>query len=438
MLAAELSYGSTTARGEILDVSRHGLLIATANPPRERFLTQLTVFLPDGPLLATGVVSRLLSGLEGGGPAAGIELFAMAEVARRRWDRYVALLAGRRASSLAGAPAATSAASFLIKLPTVERLIALYEKIVQSGTLYLMSPVLREIDSEVAVVIIHPRTEREFLVWGHVVRVHPERPRGIEIQLQPLGALERARFAAFVEAPLSEPDPGPLPEDQARAAIDAAGSAAPVEESIAFDITVDLESLSEAERFEWEDVSEELIVDLDLEDDLEIAIDESSGPSAPAIAPLPEATRPAALRARVICAGCRAATELWFGAVEGPLEMLAERRAYFCPGCARIAAVTRLSSAQERRRRLASLGGPSGEPAQRPIPLALAFVVAELNTLPRCPDCNRVVRTNPASRLLEKALRRLGSERSVGPLELAPARCACGGSSWCVEVADAP
>ena len=57
-LDVELAQGSATQRCYSIDVSRHGIFLATERPPRERFLVRVVIQLPDGALFANAFVSR--------------------------------------------------------------------------------------------------------------------------------------------------------------------------------------------------------------------------------------------------------------------------------------------------------------------------------------------------------------------------------------------
>src|SRR5688572_17388206 len=93
-LEVELIEGQKKRRVFTIDVSRHGLFIATDDPPRERFLLQLSVQIPSGPLPATAFVARRVAADRGRPAGVGVQFFALSAQSKDRWDTYVFELAG--------------------------------------------------------------------------------------------------------------------------------------------------------------------------------------------------------------------------------------------------------------------------------------------------------------------------------------------------------
>lgn len=217
----DLKHGTKTIKTRTVDVSQHGLFVATDEPPNERFLVQLVIHLPDGPLPATAFVSRRVHGDPSRTSGAGLQLFALASAAKERWDRFIAELSGvsRPSPKSAGSHSRPpDVATFLVKLRDVDRLWAFYEKNVCTGGMYLATPVIKETGAEVALNIIHPVSEEELVVTGRVARVCREHPKGMEIRLPNFAPEELSAFESFVRSGVVPPALGmgaPIPESPA-------------------------------------------------------------------------------------------------------------------------------------------------------------------------------------------------------------------------------
>lgn len=219
-IEADLAQGTTVQRVYSVDVSRHGVFLATPNPPRERFLVRVTLHLPDGPLEANGFVSRRVPPSDTVLPGVGLQFFAMAEPTRRRWEQYITWLSGSGVAS----DVDDGFATFVIKLPDVEKLRDLVDRALRSSNLYIMTPLLRPVGSAVAVVLVHPESQAEFVLKGKVARVRVEQPRGLEVAADAVPpadypALGRFLIGAdpYAATPLPIPEPVPA-SDAPRAA----------------------------------------------------------------------------------------------------------------------------------------------------------------------------------------------------------------------------
>ncbi|MBK8013413.1 MAG: PilZ domain-containing protein [Deltaproteobacteria bacterium] len=203
-LVVDLTEGRARRRLISVDVSRHGLFLSTETPPRERFLVRLTVHLPDGPMSGTAFVSRSVGTDAGGLLGAGFQFFALSMQSKQRWDSFIHQIAGRGTVSLPvahiGPP---DRATFIIKLKDMARLLEFYEKNFTAGGLYIATPVLKETGAEVGLVIVHPDSEQEFMLVGRVERVCDEKPKGMEVCLQPLLPDERRQFRDFIKTGVS-------------------------------------------------------------------------------------------------------------------------------------------------------------------------------------------------------------------------------------------
>lgn len=298
-LDVELAQGSTTQRCYSVDVSRHGIFLATERPPRERFLVRVVLELPDGPLYANAFVSRSVTPGHGIQPGVGLQFFAMPDLTRNRWDKYVTWLSGMALP----VDAEAAASSFLVKLPDRQKLREFFEKISRTTNLYMVTPVVRPVGSPVAVVLVHPESKQDFVVSGRIARVRLEAPKGVEIRLNPLTSADQEAFSAFLDGrqpdeawpaapsgPVSappDPDADPLmafPGSQGaglestlpRPSFPAeptvrSGDVAPISADLPKAISVDVggpeavpENVPAEQRFDWSVVSDDLVIDVDL------------------------------------------------------------------------------------------------------------------------------------------------------------------------------
>lgn len=195
-----------------VDVGRHGLFLATQDPPRDRHLVQLLVYLPEGPIKVAATVMRTVKARVDHEEGVGVQFFALSEDAKRRWDDFVFALQrttpprgiarprlDEKKPAITEPPAATGA-TFLVKLKTVERLREFAQTHLQSGGTVLFTPVLRAAGEHVTLVCVHPRTDEEFHLPGVVHKVHAERPKRLEIHFIGVSAQLLNHFTAFVES----------------------------------------------------------------------------------------------------------------------------------------------------------------------------------------------------------------------------------------------
>jgi len=173
------------------------MFLRAEDPPRERFLVKLHIELPDGPLDATAFVSRRVQRNDEAG--VGVQFFALSSQAKGRWDTFVGTLSGAHdpvRERETGIPADSS--TFLIKLRNVERMVDFFERNVRSGRVSMNTPLLRPVGAPVALIVIHPESEREFLFRGTVARVEDEPAKSMELELDPVTEKLVARFYDFV------------------------------------------------------------------------------------------------------------------------------------------------------------------------------------------------------------------------------------------------
>lgn len=180
------------------DASRHGMFLKTPRGPKERFLVKLEIQLPEGPIEATAFVTRRVA--DGPQAGVGVQFFALSTEAKARWDGFVTSLSG---NPQAWTPTKTptlpaDSATFLIKLRDLDRLGDFFERNICAGRVFMNTPVLREVGAPVGLIMIHPDSEREFLVTGTVARVS-QAPKGMELTLDPVTPKLERRFREFVE-----------------------------------------------------------------------------------------------------------------------------------------------------------------------------------------------------------------------------------------------
>ncbi len=181
------------------DVSRHGMFLLTEEPPRERFLIKLKVELPEGEMEATAFVSRRDE--SGSHRGVGIQFFALSAQAKSRWDRFVGQLAGAADAEPRDVSSSLpeNSATFLIKLRDVDRMVDFFEKNVRSGHVQMNTPLLRSVGSSVGLIIIHPESEREFLIEATVRRVAAQPTKSMELDLEKVTEKLSSRFYDFVK-----------------------------------------------------------------------------------------------------------------------------------------------------------------------------------------------------------------------------------------------
>jgi Tfp pilus assembly protein PilZ len=438
-LGVELKLGARSQQVRTIDVSRHGLFVETQDAPNERFLVQLVIHLADGPLPATAFVSRRVPSDGQRVPGAGLQLFALSAASKTRWDQYIFSLTGlehrmeQRAAAESARDRAPNIATFLIKLRDAPRLAEFYAKNVRAGGLFMATPLIKETGAEVALIIIHPLTEHEFLLMGRVGRVCRERPKGMEIQLEKLSEKQRSAFKTFVRTgtnPLAKPveaKNGATPEIGAGPADKDTGD-------ISIDIVVDEGLLEESERFEWSEITnQELIVD-----DFALVEDESAPPRALTLEGLVATAREPVFTVRVSCRKCASHSRpLVFGGLGGLLGVFASRRPYWCPKCQRFVSVSRLRPAADRKRIQDEFKARGAETLKMHVELAYAFELASISsTPPRCPACGGGVRATKGVKQLQAGLRAIEHDHEER-VALKDARCPeCGERGLVLECID--
>ena len=198
----------TRGRGQIcpsLDVSRHGMFLTTSNPPHERQLLILRIPVPDDqpPIdVMASVVRRHAPGTGSDLPAGmGINFFALTEENKNRWEAFLAKLRGEAPRS-PEANGEGNRPTFLLQPRDVGRLQLFETRDFSQGSMFLRTPVLREIGETIKVMLLHPITDEEFPLLARVKAVHSgskTEPKGMTLEFEPINAQLRLDFHAFVE-----------------------------------------------------------------------------------------------------------------------------------------------------------------------------------------------------------------------------------------------
>ena len=406
ILPVEIIIGRETVSAETVDVSRHGLFIATEAEMAERQLVQLTIGLPSGPLAATAVVSHRKA--TGGHDGAGLQLFALSTASKTLWDEFVYSL---DAAGLAPTPSpvAPDTATFLIKLKNVNRLLEFYDRNVRAGAVYLTTPVLREQGAKIALNIIHPDSEEEFVLPGTVASVCMDSPKGMEIHLDRMPSADLAEFREFVTTGARPIPPAPVvgpPPTSPEAP----------SEDLSIDIIVDDDALEDSTQFVWRDVTDDdLVIDFDtsgfseVRDGTQDLVPISAETLAKEITSPYETSQDVAttlgpereVLISVRCSECGSDYgSLRLGPAKGDLGVIAAHQPYWWPGEQKIVSILRLNPPEERQKARARLGEVE---LNRTISLRLAFKVADMSGPPRCPD-GTAARVTPLIRSLKEAV----------------------------------
>ena len=208
----------TRGRGRIcpsIHVSRHGMFLATDNPPQERQLLILRIPLPDHlpPIdVMASVIRRappkeaLGTGAKGAQAEApeigmGINFFALTEENKQRWERYLARLRGQ--TPRASRPSVNSQRPiFLLQPKDPDRLRLFEAREFALGSMFLRTPVLRSEGEQLNVVLLHPLSDEEFPLLARVRVVHEgggTEAKGMTLDFEALEHKLRVAFHTFVE-----------------------------------------------------------------------------------------------------------------------------------------------------------------------------------------------------------------------------------------------
>lgn len=437
-LPVDLLIEGHARRVEATNVSRHGMFIETDAPPSERFVLQVMLHLPDGPLPATAFVTRRTAL---GATGAGLQFFTMSSTVKQRWDYYIYWLANRSPFTQApgptplGRPPGEERASFLVKLETVEALRRVMQHNFPLGSIYLATPLLHRVGELVSVILIHPKTEEEFVLLGSINRVRSENPRGVEIRLDDLSPNQREIFARFVGVHLEE--------------VPALGRTAKPRVAT-WDLPIDIEEPATADgeqHLDWDKVSEDLIIDLDLSaaagtgdivlSDQPTREVRASWPALDMDEPLHESsvTLDIVVPPTLVAVDCESCgpfePTLMLGEPAGPLGLLAHYHVFWSPAAKTLVSVLRLKDARTRREHLFEVGGLEGDMVKQHVPLSLAFEVAELAEPARCPITEQPLSGGAAITALETACHELTERERV---QVEGVRCPrCGSGPWFVR-----
>lgn len=208
-LDVELHTKAGGALVRAVDVSRHGLFLAMPNPPKENHVVLLTVHLPDAPFETMAIVARRV--LDGDHEGAGVKLYCLASDAKARWDHFIESISGKDVSLKPRATTASSSASFLVQLESAVEIEQFFNRHVRQGQLVHVTPALKQLGAEVLLVLVHPDTQREFVVRAVVAELYPDRPMRMGIRFVDVDMAKRIEFRHFLgidgrgQGPASEP-----------------------------------------------------------------------------------------------------------------------------------------------------------------------------------------------------------------------------------------
>lgn len=186
-------------RAETVDVGRHGIFLRMDDPPAERLLVQLKIHLPDGPIPVLAVVARRVAAGPDRVAGAGLQFFVLAPEAKDRWDAYIGTLRGDRPAAADQRTAPRRLASFLVRLKDVSRLREVYTRDISDGGLFVSTPLVRPLGSEVSLVVVHPATDEEFELIGTVARIQEGPPKGMGIRFSHFEGDEKESFKRFMD-----------------------------------------------------------------------------------------------------------------------------------------------------------------------------------------------------------------------------------------------
>lgn len=419
-LLVELLQNGQSTMLQSVDVGRHGLFVAHPNPPLERHVVMLNVHLPDGPIRATAVVSRVAThprGVQG----MGVQFFALAEDAKHRWDRFMADLDGAPAPAHGGT-GRSDVASFYIKPRDPERLAAFHQDSVLPGRVELHTPLLKAVGSLVSLVVVHPLTHNEFVFNGVVEEVFQDKPKRMGVRvgdptLSTLGAF--SQWMKTGHAPPPPPSLPPLPPmtpmgrppsmpPDAMWSVTAQFNQPTVEITGRAAVPAAMPSDAPEEEYVVED-DQMFVVEEEVDDTEENATPAAPVPSIPIIQgqllPPPPPVAPARemlvklhevanrLRAenalvRCWCANCTMpAATMDVGVPPGSMALFAEMRPMWCSHCRVLVSGLRIDPGAGRQRLLNLLGAELHTFMLGEVPLSFVYDAIALAQPPRCSWC---------------------------------------------------
>lgn len=155
------------------DASYHGVFIVRRNPLPLRKLIRFRTLIPDTEeeLQMLGLVAHTVNATEasehGRDPGMGIQLFSLGRQTRDRWRDYVDSLyeehpEASHAIDLSGRPRVQ------VRIPNSAILRKFRSVDLPGGSLFVQTPDVYDVGTEVDCVIVHPLTEMEFAIPARV------------------------------------------------------------------------------------------------------------------------------------------------------------------------------------------------------------------------------------------------------------------------------
>ncbi len=251
-VAVDISDGRNRLSAYTRDVSRHGIFLCTDVELRERFLVQLVLHVPKGPLSTTGFVVRGERGV-----GVGIQFFALSAAAKLQWDHFIGGATPQPQLDTSDLP---DRATFLVKLRDRARLEDFVDRNYARGGLYMATPLLKAEGVPIALVVVHPESKEEFLIEGEVARVCRTPPKGMDVRFAIPDPVQMAMFQTFVET--GETPRRAEPETKADPVLE---SRSELSADIPIDLDTNTAALEDSRGFNWSEVSDyRSVVDFEL------------------------------------------------------------------------------------------------------------------------------------------------------------------------------
>jgi hypothetical protein len=199
------------------DISAHGIAVPVERMRLLRQYVELEITLPNGDqrVCVTAMVVRIIDRVElsngRSGRGLGLDFFLFDARAKNEWQRFIQDLrteANELPSTLPSAPVleredgAEPSSTFLVRPRDLPRLWAFYRREMEKGLVRIETPVPKQVDEPVEILVVHPTTLAEWCLQGKVMRSVDRRSGRpvLEIGLVALDEATRDEFRAFVSS----------------------------------------------------------------------------------------------------------------------------------------------------------------------------------------------------------------------------------------------